>query len=295
MKKNLFLFVSAASVSMLILLSCSSTPPPSSIETKEQPASSAQEGKKARTITLLIPRLMKETVLFPDGAEDEYTLYTYSPKGTLLKEELYDASSRQLLEYSEYLYENVALAEKRTYDGNQKVKNRKTYRYEKALLVEESLYDKADDVQIRSLNIYDSQNRKIEWRTLDASGSVIGINRYGYGSGTTPERIELLGPGENLELTITVSYANGRKEKERFELPNGRIEKEIVYTYDDKGRLTSETTYSDTKIKISSTLFEYPVDKNEPTRAIYRDAQDKPKKIVQYEYEYHEEKRVVYE
>lgn len=281
-----------------LMLGCASNPSPlSEAKQKETPqATSALPEKKAKTIIVRTPRITKESIQFPDGTEDEYTLYTYSPDGKLLlKEELYDATSKDLLETREYQYQGDLVVEKRIYDGQKKLKSRRAYQYTNNLLMEESQFDKENKLQARLIFLYDSQMRRIEWKTLDSSGSVVGINKYYYDGGKEPIRTELFGPGGTLELVISTTYSEGKKAREVFSAPDGKVEKEVVYRYDEKGRLLGQTEYDSNKSKISSLAYEYPSDSTVPSRQIHLDGRDKPKKVVVFEYAYREESRVIYE
>ena len=286
-------------IGMIFLLAgCASTPTPAP-EVKQEASSSSppsQPEKKAKTILLRIPRVTKESVQFPDGTEDEYTLYTYSPDGKLLlKEELYDAASKDLLESREYHYQGDLVIEKRILDGQKKLKSRRVYRYTSGLLTEESQFDKENVLQARLTYQYDAQNRKIEWKTLDASGSVVGMSKYYYNGEKAPIRTELYGAGGNLELVISTTYTEGKKAREVFATPDGKVEKEVVYRYDEKGRLLGQTEYSSTKAKLGSVAYEYPADASVPSREIRLDGRDKPRKVVVFEYAYREESKVIYE
>lgn len=283
---------------VIVLAGCATTPPPALEVKQEAPSSitSTQPEKKAKTILLRIPRVIKESVQFPDGTEDEYSLFTYSSDGTLLlKEELYEAASRDLLESREYQYQGNLVSEKRIWDGQKKLKSRRVYQYTNGLLTEEAQFNKENVLQARLIYQYDSQNRKIEWKTLDGSGSVVGISKYYYNGEKAPIRTELYGPGENLELVISITYTEGKKVREVFTSPDGKVEKEVVYRYDDKGRLLGQTEYSPTKAKLGSVAYEYPADSTVPSREIRLDGRDKPKKVVAFEYAYREESKVIYE
>ena len=283
---------------IFLLVGCASTPTPAP-EVKQEASSSSppsQPEKKAKTIILRIPRVTKESAQFPDGTEDEYTLYTYSPDGKLLlKEELYDAASKDLLESREYHYQGDLVIEKRILDGQKKLKSRRVYRYTSGLLTEESQFDKENVLQARLTYQYDAQNRKIEWKTLDASGSVVGMSKYYYNGEKAPIRTELYGAGGNLELVISTTYTEGKKAREVFATPDGKVEKEVVYRYDEKGRLLGQTEYSSTKAKLGSVAYEYPADASVPSREIRLDGRDKPRKVVVFEYAYREESKVIYE
>ncbi len=300
MKKRTSLFFTGVSVGgiVLFLLGCASTPtpPPASKQEGLSTVTSTQPEKKAKTIIVRIPRVTKESIQFPDGTVDEYTLYTYSQDGKLLlKEELYDAASKDILESREYQYQGGLVAEKRIYDGQKKLKSRRTYQYTKGLLVEEAQLDRENNLQARLLYQYDAQNRRIEWKTLDASGSVVGISKYFYNGEKFPIRTELYGPGGNLELMISADYSEGKKSREVFTSPDGKVEKEVVYRYDERGRLLGRTEYASNKAKISSIAYEYPLDFSVPSREIFLDGRDKPKKVVVFEYAFREENRVIYE
>ena len=283
---------------IFLLAGCAGTPTPVQEVKQEAPPSSPSSPpeKKAKTILLRIPRVTKESVQFPDGTEDEYTLYTYSPDGTLLlREDLYDAASKDLLESREYQYQGDLVIEKRILDGQKKLKSRRVYRYTNGLLTEEAQFDRENVLQARLIYQYDTQNRKIEWKTLDASGSMVGMSKYYYNGENAPIRTELHGPGGNLELVISTTYTEGKKAREVFASPDGKVEKEVVYRYDEKGRLLGRTEYAPTKAKIGSVAYEYPEDASVPSREILLDGRDKPKKVVVFEYAYREESKVIYE
>ncbi|MFQ3620283.1 MAG: hypothetical protein SNJ78_04965 [Spirochaetales bacterium] len=300
-KKNVFYLMASLFISYLLLGGCATTPAPSQPEEKiarsTTPATSPTPEKKAKTIVERIPRVIKESILFPDGTVDEYTIYSYTTDGKLLlKEELFDAASKDLLEYSEYQYQQEQLVEKRTFDGNKKLKFRRTYTYSNNLLIEESQFNPDNVLQTRSVYSYDFQNRRIDWKTFDASGSLIGATRYTYtGNSKEPTEIELLNPSGTVDLKIMVNFLEGKKSREVFTTTEGKLEKEVMYRYDEQGRLLGETVFSPTRVKQSSIAYEYPADAFVPLRIVQLDGRDRPKKILVREYAFREESRVVYE
>ena len=255
------------------------------------------EPKKEKTIVIRISRLVKETSFFPDGTLDEIRIYQYSQDGkNLLREELTDSASKDLLETVQYSYKNSALAERVSFDKEKKLKGKKTFTYlTSGLLESEAFFDKKEALQAVSKFAYDSAGNKVEWTTLDSAGVALATTKYGYQSGKLV-KITLLGPTGKVDLDINVIYDDkGNRSRETYTDGSGKTEKEILYTYDAKNRLTSEATLTATKAVLNKTVYEYAGDAEEPSKAVYLDAREKTIKSIQFERAYREEKKTIYE
>ena len=69
-----------------------------------------------------------EEITYKEGKVTKHFKYQYDADDNKIREEEYEPSGR-IKEYSEYKYENGRRVEKLVYDGNNKLKTRKTYNY----------------------------------------------------------------------------------------------------------------------------------------------------------------------
>ena len=255
------------------------------------------EQKKEKIIIRKIPRIVKESSLFEDGAVDEYRIYSYSEDGKLLgKEELYDADSGELWETVRYTYQDERMTERKSFDRENKVKGKRTFTYTSGGLLEaENLFDKNEKIQAVSKYSYDSAGNRTEWRTIDAAGVILGSSLYEYQNGLLG-KILLLGPGGKTDMEITVFHdGRGRKIREVFSGDTGKMEKEVVYVYDEEDRPISETTLNANKAVTGKIVREYPSVDEGPVKTIFSDGQGRVKKMSLQEFAFREEKRVQYE
>jgi hypothetical protein len=276
--------------------SAASTPPAAPAVQPAQPAAQPAP-KKEKIITLKIPRVIKESYLFEDGTLDEFRVYSYSEDGKLLlKEELYDADSGDLLESIQYGYKDGLATERKSFDRENKLKGKKTFSYTPAGLPEtENFFDRNEKLQAVMKYFHDAAGNRTELQTVDSAGVLLAATRYEY-SGGRPGKIVLLGPGGKLDAAITISYdGKGGKTREVFADGAGKTEKEIVYSYDDKDRPSSETTLNANKAVTGKIAYEYPPVGDGPVKIRYLDGREKTKKITLQEFAFREEKKVIYE
>jgi hypothetical protein len=71
-----------------------------------------------------------EEITYKEGKLNKHFKYQFDSDDNKIKEEEYDPSGR-IIEYSEYKIENGLRVEKIVYDGNKKIKSKKTYQYTK--------------------------------------------------------------------------------------------------------------------------------------------------------------------
>jgi hypothetical protein len=69
-----------------------------------------------------------EEIEYKEGKVTRHFRYQYDTDGNKIKEEEIDPSGK-IIEYSEYKIENGLRTEKTVFDGNKKMKSRKTYQY----------------------------------------------------------------------------------------------------------------------------------------------------------------------
>jgi len=69
-----------------------------------------------------------EEIEYKEGKVTRHFRYQYDNEGNKIKEEEIDPSGK-IIEYSEYKIENGLRTEKTVFDGNKKMKSRKTYQY----------------------------------------------------------------------------------------------------------------------------------------------------------------------
>jgi hypothetical protein len=69
-----------------------------------------------------------EEIEYKEGKVTKHFRYQYDNDGNKIKEEEFDLNGK-IIEYSEYKVENGLRIEKTVFDGNKKMKSRKTYQY----------------------------------------------------------------------------------------------------------------------------------------------------------------------
>jgi YD repeat-containing protein len=297
--KPIFGCILTAAVCCILLASCMATP--SARSTEAAPAGSAEnlqpKPKKERIVTEKIPLLVKEIVSLPDGSPDTIRNLSYDqalPK--LIKEELSDATSKEIQEIIVYSYRDDRLSEKKILDGKSRQKSRRTFAYNAQGQIEtESSFDGKDVLQSLSRYAYDQRGRKTDWTTLDGGQGVLATTKYGY-RGDNLDMISLLGVSGKAELEISMDYdPAGRKISETYRTASGTLEKQNTFGYDPAGRLIEERIISPAKTVLNRNALSYAGESSVPSEIKRYDSRGSLKELVTREYATREVKKVIYE
>jgi hypothetical protein len=226
--------------------------------------------------------LIRETILLEDNTADQIREYSYSAGGTqVVQEKVIDAASGRVREIVYYDYQNGLKAERRSYDGDNKLMGKRTYTYTGAGLPEtEKYFDGQNVLTMSSAYAYDAAGNKTKWITTDATGAVMASSAYTYQNGRLTATI-LSGPNTISDLIVSVTYdAAGKNIRETYATPAGNSEKEITCRYDDAGRLKIQETLSPFKISMGKIVYTYSGPGEKPDRIEYFDEKGKLRKTI---------------
>lgn len=201
----------------LLFLSCVSNP---SVQTEKK--------QKETIIISKTPVLLKETLSFPDGMVDQYIKYTYDMElKRLLKKEVIDAARSEVIERTEYDYQDNYLSKETVFtsDGKEKFKHMYANNKDGLVLIDTS-YDPKGKILSIQKNEYDENGLKILWRNYS---------------------------GENILRAETIySYENKKLVVASLKTGTGALSSKIRYEYDDEGKL-QRRVYIDSKDMVEKT------------------------------------------
>jgi hypothetical protein len=229
-------------------------------------------------------RLIKQTVLRPDNTPDSVREFSRTFDGKLAQEKILDAAGN-VREIVYYDYNNGLRTERRSYNRDNKLTGRRTYSYTAGGLPEtEMYYDEKGGLLMVSRFTHDSSGNKTEWTTSDASGNLMARTRYVYRKKQL-QAAALSGPSGETNITISITYnAEGRKVRETYTNTAGNTEKEILFFYDETGRLAGQETFSSFKTFSGKSVYVYAGEDEEPEKIFRYDNRGNPRETVIQEY-----------
>jgi antitoxin component YwqK of YwqJK toxin-antitoxin module len=183
--------------------------------------------------------MVKETVFYPDGLVDEYSVFTWdTAKQKLLSKSTFDPSRADPIEkvVSEFAANGLLSAEL-TYssDGSLKSRREVTWGGDAAtagLLITEKGLDAKGLAQYASAYEYDKDQRRISWKAYDAKGALKAITLYKYDAKGHLALIELRNAANVLTGSIKVEFAaDGSSEKRSYLAADGSLQKYEVSLY----------------------------------------------------------------
>jgi YD repeat-containing protein len=238
---------SALGVAALALgFSCAGGPAPKPAEPAVAAAQAAPaKVRKERTVIVKTPVLLKETVLYPDGLVDSYTVYTYdAARLKLLSKAVFDPARVDPVEKTVFEYGadgNVAAENVFGSDGAQKTRHEVVWNTGKdkaGQIVTERDLDAKNQVQFSSAYEYDKDGRRLSWKTYDSKGGLKATTSYGYDATGRLALIELKNSAGTVTMSIKVEYSgDGASEKRSYFAPDGSLQKIELSTLVN-GRLT---------------------------------------------------------
>ena len=280
---------------ILAMASCVSTPagdsPQQEPDTSAAPpettvlAAPEQAGPvlRERIEEFLVPVVLKETKTFADGIVDQTIENTWSPDYTRLlssltrKPSLPEPTGRTSYEYKDGL-----LVSRINHGADGALLNRTTYDYDAGgRLVRETMIDGKGVTQSVSEWTW-AEDRKSEWRVLDATGRILARTSYLYqdgrlaelrmsdGAGNSTGRGEYQYNGDGILIGIRYYSATGILQdrieyvveagltvQERSYRADGRLERGMLYTYGPQGQVQKMTLTDASGRQRESTTFEY--------------------------------------
>ncbi|MEI6874594.1 MAG: hypothetical protein WCL50_05620, partial [Spirochaetota bacterium] len=203
----------------------------------------AAKVRKERTFVVKTAVVLKETVFYPDGLVDEYTLFSYDPTmQKLLSRASYDPSRVDPVEkvLSEYGASGKLAAEV-TYGSDGSLKSRREVAWSEDknypdLLLSERGLDAKNQVQYSSTYEYDKAGHRSAWRAFDAKGALKATTTYTYDAKGRLLLIELRNGANVGTGSIKVEYsADGNSEKRSYLAADGSLQKfEVTLQKDGK-------------------------------------------------------------
>jgi antitoxin component YwqK of YwqJK toxin-antitoxin module len=186
----------AAFLALVLALSCAGTPPAPAPEASVAVATTTTTTttihvpvRKERSILVKLPYLQKETVYYPDGLVDVWTVLGYADGGkTLLEKKTFDASRPEPIERVAYEYQGGRLAAEVLYDNEGRLKSRREYGYDASgKLVSEKLLDARGQAQSSSAYAYDATGNRVEWKAFNDKGMLQATTTYAWAAGGLAE------------------------------------------------------------------------------------------------------------
>ena len=228
-------------------------------------------------------QLVRETVLEAGGEPYEIREFSYSPTGELVEERLFDASG-QVREISSSVYNEGRRTERRSYAASGELLGRRTYTYTaKGLLESESFFDGEGRFLFVSRFSYNYWGDTIEWITTDAEGRLMAATHSTYERGRA-RTITLSGAHGN-ETIVQVGYdRDGRKVRETHDGGEENQGKEILFYYDERGRLAYEEVVSGFGNLLGRTVYVYTADNRQPDTIRLYDGRGNPRRTLIHEF-----------
>ena len=229
-------------------------------------------------------QLVRETVLRAADTPDAVREFSYSSEGKLSQEKLSDAKG-SVRETVFYEYKDGRMAERRVFSHSGELTGRRTYTYtSKGLPETENYFDGEGRLLMSSHFAYNYWGDRTEWTTINAAGSLMARTRYTYEKGR-PVTMVLSGSNGEKNLTITTAYnAEGRRILETYVNAAGFPEKEVVFSYDEQGRLLCEETFSSVRSFQGKTVYEYSAGAAQPEKIYRYDSRGNPQETVIQEF-----------
>lgn len=278
--------IGLGAAAVALVLSCASAPKP----TPAQPAPVA----KQRTVTLRIPVLTKETVFYPDGLVDTYTVYKYDAGLTrLLEKTTFDPTRPDPIErvVSEYDAKGL-LADELSYGSDGALKTRLDFSWgPEGLLASEKGSDSKGQGQYASSYAYDQAGRRVQWKAFDGSGLLKASTLYGYDAQGRLVLIQIKNAADAITGSIKVDYAaDGGTETRSYLAPDGSLQRLEVSLLKDGKVVRLESRRADNSL-VEATDYGYGPD-GERLTSVLSDAAGKIKEKRGFEYSIRQDQKV---
>ena len=230
-----------------------------------------------------VPVILKETKTFADGIVDQITENTWSPDYTRILSSLTRKPSLpEPVSRTNYTYSDGILTSRSSFGPDNALQNRSTFDYDaQGRLIRETMADGKGVTQSVSEWAW-SEERKTEWRVLDATGRILAKTAYRYendrlselqmsdGAGNSTGRgvyqyndegqlvgIRYFNAAGTPQDRIEYSLENGRLIHEKSYRADGRLERGLLYNYGPEGQILSKTLTDASGRRRESTSFDY--------------------------------------
>ncbi len=267
-----------------LVLSCAGTP---------RPAPKVLV-KKERTVSFDTPVLVKETVAYPDGLVDTYTVYKYDDSlKRLLEKTTFDPTRPDPVERTVSEYDAAGiLVDELNYGSNGSLRSRKDVTWtSEGLLATEKGTDAKGLGQYASNYSYDKAGRRVLWQAFDGSGILRATTSYAYDGQGRPLLIEIRNAAKALTGSIEIDYAAGGSTETRTYLASdGSVQGIEVSLYKDGELLRFERRHPDNSL-IEATDYSYG-SLGERLTAVLSDPTGKVKERRSYEYAIRKDQKV---
>ena len=277
---------------LILAISCASSPSATSKPAPE--AAPKAPVLKERIVTLRTPVLVKETVFYPDGLVDTYSVYKYDDSLTrLLEKTTFDPTRPDPIErvVSEYDAKGI-LADELDYgsDGSLRVRHDMTWTAGR-LLAYENGQDAKGIGQFSSSYTYNQLGNRSLWQAFDGSGALRATTSYAYDSGNRLVLIEIRNPANALTGSIKIIYAaDGSAETWAYLGSDGSLQKSEVSILKNGKILRFEVRHPDNSLA-EATDYTYGPD-GERLTALLSDASGKVKEKRSFEYLVRQDQKV---
>ncbi len=186
-----------------------------------------------------------EKNIYVDGVINRRITYSYDDSRRILEENIYNIDPD---EEKISLYETISFK----YDSNGNKIEMKTldaggrswitsYQYDhKANLIEEIEFNSDNSLARKFFYTYDNKDRKLEEKCLRANGTTSWSRKYVYQNNKGYERIYFDEDGKMENKYIYVPDSSGKALKCTLLEPDGSVQWEISYLYNDSGKLTKQ-------------------------------------------------------
>ncbi|HUX36620.1 MAG TPA: hypothetical protein VMV44_01840 [Rectinemataceae bacterium] len=267
-----------------LVLSCAGTPSPA----PKVPV------KKERTVTLNTPVLVKETVFYPDGLVDTYTVFKYDDSlKRLLEKTTFDPARPDPIErvVSEYDTAGV-LVDELSYGSNGSLRSKKDLSWTKeGLLASEKGADSKGLGQFASNYGYDKAGRRVLWQAFDGAGILRAATSYAYDGQGRPVLIEIRNAAKALTSSIEIAYApDGSSETRNYLAADGSVQSIEVSLFKDGRLVHFELRHPDNSL-VEATDYSYGPDGQRLT-SVLSDPAGKVKERRSFEYAIRQDQKV---
>lgn len=281
--------VALGAAAAALVMSCAGAPAPA-------PAAPAPKAPvaKTRTVTLRTPVLVKETVMYPDGLVDTYSVYKYDDNlKQLLEKTTFDPSRPDPIEriVSEYAA-GGQLADEQIFGADGSLKSRRDMTWNAAgLLASEKGQDAKGVGQFSSTYDYDKAGDRILWKAFDGSGYLKASTTYAYDANNRAILIQMKNAADVPTGSIKIDYAaDGSSETHTYLGTDGSVQKMEISLFKDGNLVRFEVRRPDNSL-VEATDYTYGPDGERLTSTL-SDASGEVKEKRAFEYKIRVDQKV---
>lgn len=196
--------------------------------------------KEPVTVEVEVPRMTRETRYYRDGTIDTYKVLTYQEETNRLLTEVEFDSFDEVRKTIQYLYPRENLVRREILDNKGTLLSYDLLRYDREgrLLSEES-FTSEDAAGVSTHYRYNSRGERLELEVKDGAGTLLSRIVYSPPENGVSESVLYGADGQVRNSFRRETDSEGHLVRETTLNREGRLEKEIVYGYED-GRLVLE-------------------------------------------------------